>query len=254
TSFSVTAHAQSAASITGTVKDSTGGVVPDAKVTISNPNQAISQVAQTNSDGVFIFPQLPPGEYIILVEKPGFKRVEKSHVIVSTGDRLSAGDFTMEVGEVAETIQVQADVGQLQIKTESGERSDLVSGQQLRGIGLNGRNAIDLAKIVPGVISGGAASGSGASTVTNITGSFVINGTRNTQHEYTVDGVTNYNLGNNTGALVSVNPDGLEEVKILTSNYQAEYGRSGGGFIALTTRSGTNEYHGSGRYFPRPAT
>jgi hypothetical protein len=110
---------------------------------------------------------------------------------------------------------------------------------RLRSIGLNGRNVIDLAKTIPGVISGGAASGSGASTVTNITGSFNINGTRNTQHEYTVDGVTNYNLGNNTGALVSVNPDALEEVKILTSNYQAaEYGRSGGGFIALTTRSG----------------
>ncbi|MGH9936630.1 MAG: TonB-dependent receptor plug domain-containing protein, partial [Blastocatellia bacterium] len=164
---------------------------------------------------------------------------------------LSAGEFTLEVGAVSETVQVTADAGQLQIKTESGERSDLVSGQQLRNIGLNGRNIIDLAKIVPGVISGGAASGTGASTVTNITGSFTINGTRNTQHEYTVDGVTNYNLGNNTGALVSVNPDALEEVKILTSNYQAEYGRSGGGFIALTTRSGTNEFHGSGRYFRR---
>ena len=94
---------------------------------------------------------------------------------------------------------------QLQIKSESGERSDLVSGQQIRNIGLNGRNVIDLAKLVPGVISGGPASGNGASTVTNITGSFSINGTRSTQHEYTVDGVTNYNLGNNTGALVSVN-------------------------------------------------
>ena len=76
------------------------------------------------------------------------------------------------------------------------------------------------------------------STVQNVVGSFNINGTRANQHEYTVDGVTNLNLGNNTGALVSVNPDALEEVKILTSNYQAEYGRAGGGFIALTTRGG----------------
>jgi hypothetical protein len=172
-------------------------------------------------------------------------------VILSTGDKLNAGDFALEIGELTEAVQIQADAGQLQIKTESGERSDLVSGQQLRGIGPNGRNITDLAKLVPGVISGGPASGSGASTVTNITGSFNINGTRSTQHEYTVDGVTNYNLGNNTGALVSVNPDALEEVKILTSNYQAEYGRSGGGFIALTTRSGSNDFHGSGRYFRR---
>jgi hypothetical protein len=90
-----------------------------------------------------------------------------------------------------------------------------------------------------------------ASTVTNITGSFQVNGTRSLQHEYTLDGITNLNLGNNTGALVSVNPDALEEVKVLTSNYQAEYGRSGGGLIALTTRGGTNGFHGGARYFRR---
>ncbi len=101
-------------------------------------------------------------------------------MILSTGDKLNAGDFVLEIGEVTEAVQIQADAGQLQIKTESGERSDLVSGQQLRGIGLNGRNITDLAKLVPGVISGGPASGSGASTVTNITGSFNINGTRST--------------------------------------------------------------------------
>src|SRR5262249_29247608 len=117
----------------------------------------------------FVAPQLPPGAYTISVEKQGFKKVEKSNVVLSTSDKLNAGDFTLEVGQVTEAVQIQADAGQLQIKTETGERADLVSGQQLRSIGLNGRNAIDLARLVPGVISGGAASGSGASTVTNIT-------------------------------------------------------------------------------------
>ena len=249
--LAVVAFGQSDGSITGQVKDSNSSAVAGATVRIVNPANGVSRTMATDADGIFVAPQLPPGAYTISVEKQGFKKVEKSNVILSTSDKLNAGDFTLEVGQVTEAVQIQADAGQLQIKTESGERADLVSGQQLRGIGLNGRNAIDLARLVPGVISGGAASGSGASTVTNITGNFTINGTRNTQHEYTVDGVTNYNLGNNTGALVSVNPDALEEVKILTSNYQAEFGRSGGGFIALTTRSGTNEYHGSGRYFRR---
>src|SRR5262245_6823566 len=249
--LAVVAFGQSDGSITGQVKDSNSSAVAGATVRIVNPANGVSRTMATDADGIFVAPQLPPGAYTISVEKQGFKKVEKSNVILSTSDKLNAGDFTLEVGQVTEAVQIQADAGQLQIKTESGERADLVSGQQLRSIGLNGRNAIDLARLVPGVISGGAASGSGASTVTNITGNFTINGTRNTQHEYTVDGVTNYNLGNNTGALVSVNPDALEEVKILTSNYQAEYGRSGGGFIALTTRSGTNEYHGSGRYFRR---
>jgi hypothetical protein len=245
------AFGQSDGSITGQVKDSAGAAIAGATVRIVNPANGVSRTATTDSDGIFVAPQLPPGAYTISVEKQGFKKVEKGNVVLGTADKLNAGDFALEVGQVTEAVQIQADAGQLLIKTESGERADLVSGQQLRQIGLNGRNAIDLARLVPGVISGGAASGNGASTVTNITGNFTINGTRNTQHEYTVDGVTNYNLGNNTGALVSVNPDALEEVKILTSNYQAEYGRSGGGFIALTTRSGTNEYHGSGRYFRR---
>ncbi|HKX28949.1 MAG TPA: TonB-dependent receptor [Blastocatellia bacterium] len=249
--LTATGLAQLAGSITGSVKDNAGAAIPEAQITISNPAQAVTRTVQTNQEGVFVIPQLPPGSYTIVVEKSGFKRVEKNKIVLSTGDKLNAGEFRLELGTVSETVQVTADAGQLQLKTESGERSDLVTGQQLRSIGLNGRNVTDLAKVVPGVISAGAASGTGASTVTNITGSFTINGTRSTQHEYTVDGVTNYNLGNNTGALVSVNPDALEEVRILTSNYQAEYGRSGGGFIALVTRSGTSEFHGSGRYFRR---
>jgi len=205
---------QSAGSISGAVKDNNGAAVADAAVTIVNPANSLTQTARTNADGFFVSPQLQPGTDLITVEKAGFKKVEKTNIVLATGDKLNAGDFTLEVGDVTKAVQIQADAGQLQIKTESGERSDLVSGQQLRNIGLNGRNAIDLAKLVPGVISGGPASGSGASTVTNITGSFVINGTCSTQHEYTVDGVTNYNLGNNTGAPVSVNPDALEEVNI----------------------------------------
>ena len=245
------AFGQSASSISGTVKDKTGGIIPGAAVKIVDLGNGVTQTGATDDAGTFVFPLVPRGTYTITVEKTGFKKYEKSNVVLTTGVKLDVGDLVLEVGGASETVTVQADIGQLQIKTESGERSDLVSGLQLREIALNGRNVTDLAKSIPGVISSGASSGSGASTVTNITGSFNINGTRSTQHEYTVDGVTNYNIGNNTGALVSVNPDALEEVRIMTSNYQAEYGRSGGGFIALTTRSGTNEYHGDGRYFRR---
>ena len=238
-------------SITGTIMDANGEVVAGAGVTAANPTNGVSRTAVSNEQGVFVFPQLPPGAYTITVEKSGFKRIGKSDVVLSAGDKINAGDFQLEAGDISATVEVKADAGQLLLKSESGERADVVSGQQLLNIGLNGRNVSDLAKLVPGVISGGAASGNGSSTVNNVYGSFNINGTRSDQHEVTVDGVTNFNLGNNTGALVSVNPDAVEEVKILTSNYQAEYGRSGGGFIAISTRSGTNEYHGGGRYFRR---
>ena len=195
----------------------------------------MNQTVQTGAQGTFVFPQLPPGTYTITAELTGFKKVAKSNVILPIASKVNAGDFVLEIGNVTEVVTVEADLGRLQIQTESGERSDLVTNRQLRDIALNGRNIADLMKLVPGVIAGGTIT---TSTVTNVVGGFNINGTRALQHEYTVDGVTNLNLGNNTGGLVSVNPDALEEVKVLTSNYQAEYGRAGGGFIALTTRGG----------------
>ena len=242
------AHAQSAGSITGTVKDSSGAALPGATVSVTNRAQALVQTVQSGPLGVFVFPQVQPGEYSLRVELSGFKTAERSNVIVTTKSAINVGDFSLQVGNVTETVTVEADVGRLQIQTESAERSDVVTNKQLRDIALNGRNIVDFMKLVPGVIAGGTQT---TSTVTNVVGSFNINGTRNDQHEYTVDGVTNLNLGNNTGALVTVNPDALEEVKVLTSNYQAEFGRAGGGFIALTTRSGTSEFHGGARYFRR---
>ena len=243
-----TAASAQTGSITGTVTDSSGAVVPGASVTAANPTNGISRTATSNEQGAFVFAQLPSGSYTITVEKAGFKRLQKADVALSAGDQISVGDFQLETGGISETVQVQADTAQILLKSESGERADVVTGQQLLNIGLNGRNTIDLAKLVPGVISGGLTGGSSALSAV---GGFNINGTRSDQHESTVDGVTNFNLGNNTAGIVTVNPDAVEEVKVLTSNYQAEYGRSGGGFIAITTRGGTNQFHGSGRYFRR---
>ena len=239
---------QSAGSISGTVKDVQGAAVPGATVTLVNPANNVAQTATTNEDGVFIYPQVQPSTYTISVEKAGFKKVEKSNVVLSTGDRLNAGDFVLEIGEVAETVQVTADAAQLQIRTESGERSDLITNRQIKDLALNGRNILDLTRTLPGIIN---VNQNATSTVTNAAGTFSINGTRSNMHEVTVDGATNINTGNNSGLLVTVNPDAVAEAKVLTSNYQAEYGRAGGGFVQLTTRSGTNEFHGTGRYFRR---
>jgi hypothetical protein len=242
--------AQGSGSMAGTVKDSKGGVIAGANLIVTDPEKAVTKTATTGADGDFVFPLLPPGSYTLSVSAPGFKKREESNVIVPVSTRVNVGDIVLELGTLAETVTVQAEAGRLQIQTDSGERSDVLTNRQLRNVPLNGRNIVDLMRTIPGVIQGGVTANA-ASTVTNITGGFNINGTRSLQHEYTVDGITNLNLGNNTGALVSVNPDALDEVKVLTSNYQAEYGRAGGGFIALTTRGGTNEFHGGARYFRR---
>ena len=248
--FACATFAQGSGSISGTVKDANAGVVPGASVTVDNTSEGVHQSVTTSGVGTFLFAQLPPGTYVVTVEAGGFKKKQNSNVIVPPATKVSVGDIVLELGSLTETITVEANAGTIQLQSESGERSNIVTNRQLRDIALNGRNVVDLMRTIPGVISGGVTANA-ASTVTNITGGFSINGTRSAQHEYTIDGITNLNLGNNTGALVSVNPDALEEVKVLTSNYQAEYGRAGGGFIALTTRSGTNELHGGGRYFRR---
>ncbi len=244
------ALAQSDGSIVGTVKDSNGGLVAGATVTAADPGRGLTLTVVSNPEGNFIFPLVPAGTYSVNAGLSGFKKAEKSGVVVPVATKVTIGDLVLQVGSLTETVTVTAEAAQLTIQETSGERSDLVTNRQLRDIALNGQNIVDMMKFIPGV-NVSALVANAASTVTNITGSFQVNGTRSLEHEYTLDGITNLNLGNNTGALVSINPDAVEEVKVLTSNYQAEYGRSGGGVIALTTRGGTNVYHGGASYFRR---
>ena len=229
---------------------SQGGVIPQASVVAVDQATALRQTTTTSTEGNFIFPEVPPGTYTITVEVKGFKKSESRDVVVSVATKVGVGDIVLEVGNTTETVTIEANAATIQIQADSGERSDVLTNRDIRNIALNGENIVDMMKFIPGV-NVSALVANAASTVTNITGSFQVNGTRSLEHEYTIDGITNVNLGNNTGALVSINPDALEEVKVLTSNYQAEYGRAGGGVIALTTRGGTNEFHGGARYFRR---
>jgi len=234
-------------SINGTVKDATGGVLPGATVTVSNPSTGVTRTVTTNDAGDFIAPNLPPGKYTIRVELQGFKVLEKSDVVLSATDRLNAGVFELELGGTAETVNVSAVPGELQLQANSGERSDLITGNQLNNLALNGRNIIDFVKVVPGVVSffDGSVAGTGGIDAFNV------NGTRANQHEFTIDGSSNVDTGNNGGTHVTLNPDAVAEMKILTSNYQAEFGKAGGGQLVVTTKSGTREFHGNARYFAR---
>ena len=107
----------SAGSISGTVKDKTGAIIPGAAVTIVNPTNAVTQATTSNEAGSFVFPLIPPGDYTITVENAGFKKYEKSNVVLTTGGKLNVGDLVLEVGAGNETVTVQADLGQLQIKS-----------------------------------------------------------------------------------------------------------------------------------------
>src|SRR5260221_5976144 len=233
--------------IFGRVQDPSGAMVTNATVTVSNPSNGLTRTMTTSAMGEFSAPGLYPGTYTITVEAPGFKKLESSGFVLSAADKLNAGNLALAVGATADSVTVTADAGQVQLQSSSGERSDLISGKQLNDIAINGRNVLDYMKLIPGVTStfSGSVSGTGG-----IDG-FNVNGTRANQHEFTLDGASNVDTGNNGGTHVTLNPDAIEEVKVLTSNYQAEFGKAAGGQVAIVSKGGTNKGHGNGRFFHR---
>lgn len=233
--------------IFGEVKDQSGAMIPGATVTVHSDAIGLNRVVTSNSAGEFVVPSLPPAKYSITVENKGFKTFKKEGLILETADRLNAGEFILDVSASGGEVTVSADTAQLQLQSNSGERSDVITSKQLNDVALNGRNVLDYMKLVPGVsgLFDGHASGTGGIDAFNI------NGTRANEHEYTIDGASNVDTGNNGGTHVTINPDAIEEVTVLTSNYQAEYGKAAGGQIAITTKSGTNQWHGNGRFFHR---
>ncbi len=233
--------------IFGRVKDSSGAYISKAKVTVKSPAIGAQRVVTTSDNGDFVVTNMPPSTYDITIEAQGFKKIEAHGVVLSAADKLGAGEFVLDVGASAESVTVTADAGQLQLQSNSGERSDVITSKQLNDVAMNGRNVLDYMKLIPGV-SGtfdGHASGTGGID------SFNINGTRANQHEFTIDGASNVDTGNNGGTHVTINPDAIEELKVLTSNYQAEFGKAAGGQIAIITKSGSNQWHGDGRFFHR---
>lgn len=234
-------------SIAGDVKDSSGAYVAKAGVTIKAPAIGVNIQTTTNANGTFFVPSLPPGTYSITVTAPGFKQITKTEIVLATGDKLSAGDFVLQVGATGETVTVEATGAELQMQSNSGERSDLITGKQLNDLAMNGRMVFDYVKVLPGIIStfNGEQSGKGGLD------SFNINGARGGQHQLTIDGITNVDNGCNCASQVTINPDAIAEVRVLTSNYQAEYGKAAGGQMAITTKNGTNQFHGNARWFHR---
>jgi len=237
-------------SITGTVKDGAGAPVPDAAVLVTNPATNLTRKVMTNNAGVFTATQLPPGNYTVAVEKTGFKKLEKTNVILNAIDLVNAGDFTLDVGAVTDTVTVSAETARIEIQSETGERSGLVTGTQIKDLALNGRNYQDFLRTLPGVITG-TVTASQTSSSTGTLGNYSVNGTRTNQKELTVDGSSDIDTGNNFDTHASLNPDAIAEVKVLTSNFQAEYGRAGGAFISVVSKGGTREFHGGGRFFHR---
>ena len=231
----------------GTVKDPSGAYVSNARVTVHSDTVGAERTVTTNDRGDFVVPNMPPSTYTLTIDAQGFKKTTAKGIVLSAADKLNAGEYTLQVGGTAETVTVAADAGQLQLQSESGERSDVITDRQIKDLALNGRNILEMVKVVPGVVSNIDGSQAGRGNLDQ----FNINGTRGNQHEYTIDGTSNVDTGNNGAEHVTLNPDAVAEVKVLTSNYQAEFGKAAGGQVIVSTKSGTNQWHGNGRFFHR---
>ncbi|HEU0185629.1 MAG TPA: carboxypeptidase regulatory-like domain-containing protein, partial [Blastocatellia bacterium] len=245
--LAVSAFAQTSASLSGIVHDPQGGAVIGAKVTLKDAGGTTQLETTTNNEGFYNFPVIQPSTYTVTVEAIGFKKSIKTGIVVNASDRQSTGTTVLEVGDIATTVEVTADAAQLQIKTESGEQGTAINNQQIQNLAVNGRNYLDLLKITPGVVSTTSFATSGPGGLGNID----INGTRTGKSNLTIDGTTNVDTGSNGTQHIALSLDNIAEFKLLTSNYQAEYGRSGGAAIQIVTKSGTSQFHGTGYYFHR---
>lgn len=229
--------------IIGTVVDSTSAVFPRAPVTLTDPSTGRVRSVLTDTSGVFRFADVSPGTYSVSVKATGFKTLTLSEVVVAANETRSIGNLTLQLGSVADTISVTAEATPVQLA--SSEKSQEIDGNQLNNVTLKGRDLFGYMKLVPGVIDTTA---SRDVTTPNAIAGIQMNGNTSSKINFTVDGVTDMDTGSNNTLHYEPNLDAIQELKILSSNYQAEFGRNSGGTITLVTKSGTRDFHGTAQW------
>lgn len=234
-------------SLQGVVVDPADAAIANAPVTMTNTDTKVSRTANTDNTGTYRFLQVDPGTYDVTVKATGFKAETTTGIVVAAQETHNAGKMVLQLGSVSESISVTAEAAQVQLS--SSEQSKTVDSSDLADITLKGRDIFGYMKLVPGVID----NGSQARDVTspNNLGGFVINGNQTSTFNFTVDGVTDMDTGSNGSLHYEPNMDAVQEMKVLSSVYQAEFGRNSGGTITVVTKNGTTEFHGSGQWSHR---
>jgi hypothetical protein len=241
--FPAGVNAQSArARIVGTVRDPQGAVVPNATVTVTNVATGVSTNATTNRDGYYQALELPIGSYKVKVEHEGFSTTETAAYTLEINQAQQI-DVKLPVGRKSETVEVTGEAAQVEVVNPTVGAS--ITSRPIVDLPLNGRNVLDLATLEPGVTPHNP-DDTGA-------GTYNIAGARADSVTFLLDGGVDNNLLSN-GVVFAPNPDAVQEFRILTSNYTAEYGRNAGGIISVVTKSGGNEIHGSVFEFNRNDT
>jgi len=230
-------------SITGTVRDANGALIPNAAVKLEQAATGQTREAVTNYRGDFQFTAVNAGEYKLTVSASGFKALERRGIRLTTAEHLTVGESVLEVGNVGEIVTITAQAETVQ--TASAERSGTITSDQVENLLILGRNVTSLLSLLPGVVE--VADNEGLNRNFNLN----VQGNRNNTNNVAIDGVSLNAIGNNFNTVVSVSMDAVAEVKVQLSNYQAEYGRMSGANVTIITKSGTKQFHGGGSYFKR---
>ena len=254
------ASAQFKAGIQGTVTDSGGGLVPEAKMTLTNKETGKTQETTSSSDGFYQISGLAPGQYKLTVEKSGYKQKVFDDVAVNA-ETVRGLDVALEPGDVSASVTVTSEA-EVQLGTENANETRGISTVEIRGLPQVGRDPYELLRLTPGIIGdssrgsngnsvylGGQSTGPGGSNTsvfqTENQVQVSANGQRVTSNSYQVDGVSVNSLGWGGAAVITPNQESVKEVRILSSTYTAEVGRNSGAQIQVVSQNGTNQFHGS---------
>jgi len=238
--LSLSGWAQDTATITGEVTDASGAVIPGAKVTVSNPDKGYTRELVANSAGQYTAAKIPIGDYVITAEAPGFQKLVRSGFSMAVGQTQRV-DLQLTLGQVTQEVTVTGNVAR--VETETAAISDVVTGNQISRLELNGRNFVTLALLVPGATPANGLDTSHVGVYGNNSISF--NGSRTQYNNWEIDGGNNTDEGSAGTFNTYPNLDTIAEFRISTSNYGADLGKHAGATIELATKSGTKDLHGT---------
>jgi hypothetical protein len=238
-------YGQATGQLLGTVKDVSGAVVPGATVTVVSEETGVSRELKTDASGAYLVPFLPVGHYTVRVSSAGLQEAAEKDIRLQV-DESREVDFTLAPAVAHQAVEVTSDVF---LETTNASLGQVITSQQVAELPLNGRDFVQLATLTPGTAketNPNSFFNGGGSSETSIRGSYSLSvaGSRADSTDWLLDGVDNNEL---TAGAIAILPsiDALQEFKVLTSNYSAEYGTRGGPAVLLTTKSGTNDFHGS---------
>ncbi len=241
-------YGQVTGQITGTVTDMSGAIVPGAHVVVRDANRGILRQLTTNSAGGYLASALPMGHYSLQVTAHGFKTYLAKGIVLRAGQRARI-NVSLQVGAVTSTVNVSGNAI-ARVQLESATVSSVINGRQVKQLELNGRNFAQLIMLVPGVVNTGGTDEQHVGIYGSV-GSYNINGGRSTENNWEIDGANVEDNGSNGTLNVYPSIDAISQVRVLTSNYGAQYARDSSGTVLVNLKSGTNQWHGDAYEFFR---